>query len=129
MNVKTTFTQNLPMILRSRGQSVLNYLKQHSNIILWNEQGQMAYKDDVIKNSIVTDLYTWMIKLKSNSTNQIPPFVSLPFAKSTAEYYAPLEWIKSKNMLTMVKVVKESDEELMQDTPITLRKLLEKQKD
>ena len=128
MNVKTTFTQNLPVILRSRGQSVLNYLKQHSNIILWNEQGQMAYKDDVIKNSIVTDLYTWMIKLKSNSTNQIPPFVSLPFAKSTAEYYAPLEWIK-KNMLTMVKVVKESDEELMQDTPITLRKLLEKQKD
>ena len=128
MNVKTTFTQNLPVILRSRGQSVLNYLKQHSNIILWNEQGQMAYKDDVIKNSIVTDLYTWMIKLKSNSTNQIPPFVSLPFAKSTAEYYAPLEWIK-KNMLTMVKVVKESDEELMQDTPITLRKLLEKPKD
>ena len=129
MNVKTTFTQNLPVILRSREQSVLNYLKQHSNIILWNEQGQMAYKDDVIKNSIVTDLYTWMIKLKSNSTNQIPPFVSLPFVKSTAEYYAPLEWIKSKNMLTMVKVVKESDEELMQDTPITLRKLLEKPKD
>ena len=129
MNVKTTFTQNLPVILRSRGQSVLNYLKQHSNIILWNEQGQMAYKDDVIKNSIVTDLYTWMIKLKSNSTNQIPPFVSLPFGKSTAEYYAPLEWIKNKNMLTMVKVVKESDEELTQDTPITLRKLLEKPKD
>ena len=129
MNVKTTFTQNLPVILRSCGQSVLNFLKQHSNIILWNEQWQTTYKDDVIKNSIVTDLYTWMIKLKSNSTNQIPPFVSLPFAKSTAEYYAPLEWIKNKNMLTMVKVVKESDEELMQDTPITLRKLLETPKD
>ena len=128
MNVKTTFTQNLPVILRSCGQSVLNYLKQHSNIILWNEQGQMTYKDDVIKSSIVTDLYTWMIKLKSSNTNQIPPFVSLSFAKSTAEYYAPLEWIKNKNMLTMVKVVKESDEELMKDTPITLRKLLEKPK-
>ena len=34
------------------------YLKQHSNIILWNGQGQMIYKDDVTENSNVMDLLT-----------------------------------------------------------------------
>ena len=39
VNFETTFTQSLPVTLRSRGQLVLNFLKQHSNIILWNKQG------------------------------------------------------------------------------------------
>ena len=50
MNFETIFTQSFPVALRSRGHLVLNYLKQHSNI-LWNEQGQMIYKDDVKENS------------------------------------------------------------------------------
>ena len=67
------FTQNLLVTLRSRGQSILNYVKQHLDIILWSEQGQMIYKDDVIENSNMIDLLTWMIELKSNNTNQISP--------------------------------------------------------
>ena len=51
LNVETMFTQSLPETLRSRGQLMLNYLKQHSNIS-WNKQGQMIYKDDVIESSI-----------------------------------------------------------------------------
>ena len=43
MNFETTFTKRLPVTLRSCGQLVLNYLKQHPNIILWNKQGQMIY--------------------------------------------------------------------------------------
>ena len=50
MNFETMFIQSLPVTLRSRGQLVLNYLKQHSNIISRNEQGQMIYKDDVKEN-------------------------------------------------------------------------------
>ena len=46
MNFETTFTQNLFVTLRSRGQSILNYVKQHLDVILWSEQGQMIYKDD-----------------------------------------------------------------------------------
>ena len=72
------------------------------------------------------NLLTWMIKLKPNNTNQISPFVSLLFAKAIAECNLPLDWIKNKNMLNMVRMVKESDEEQMQDTFITSRKLLEK---
>ena len=34
--------------------------------ISWNEQGQITYKDDIIKNSSMIDLLTWMIKLKLN---------------------------------------------------------------
>ena len=75
------------------------------------------------------DLLTWMINMKSNNTNQMSPFVISLFAKAIAECNVPLEWIKNKDMLTMVKMVKESDEELMQDTSITLSKLLEKPKD
>ena len=73
MNFETTFTQNLLVTMRSRGQSILNYMKQHLDIILWSEQGQMIYKDDVIENSNMIDLLTWMIELKSNNTNQISP--------------------------------------------------------
>ena len=128
MNFETTVTQRLPVTLRSRGQSVLNYLKQHSNIILWKEQGQMIYKDDVKENSNMTDLLTWMIKLKSYNTNHMSPFVSSLFAKVIAERYVPLEGIKHKDILTMVKMVKESEEELRQDTPKASGKLLEKPK-
>ena len=64
---------------------------------------------DVIENSNMIDLLTWMIKLKPNNTNQIPPFVSSLFAKAIAECNVPLEWIKNKDMLTMVEMVKESD--------------------
>ena len=97
---------------------VLNYLKQHSNIISWNKQGQIIYKDNVIENANMIDLLTWMIKLKSNNNNQIPRFASLLFAKAMAECNVPLEWIKNKDMLAMVQIVKESDEELMQKTSI-----------
>ena len=67
-----------------------------------------------------------MIKLKPDNTNQISPFVSSLFAKAVAECNVPLEWMKSKDMLTMVKMVKKSDEEQMQDSSITSSKLLEK---
>ena len=47
-----------------------------------------------------------MIKLKSNNANRISPFVSSLFAKAIAECDVPLECIKSKDMLTMVKMVR-----------------------
>ena len=99
--------------MKSRRQLVVNYLKQHSNISSWKEQGQVIYKDDVIENSNIIDLLTWMIKLKPDNTNQISPFVSSLFAKAIAECNVPMEWMKNKGMLTMVKMVKESDEEQM----------------
>ena len=129
LNFETMFTQSLPVTLRSRGHLVLNYLKQHSNIISWNEQGQMIYKDDVIENSNMIDLLTWMINLKPNNTNQVSPFVSLLFAKAIAECNVPLGWIKNKDMLTIIKMVKESDEKQMQNTSITSNKLLEELED
>ena len=121
--------QSLPVTLRSRGQLVSNYLKQHSNITSWNKQGQMIYKDDDVKNSNMFDLLTWMIKLKSSNTNQISLFGSSLFAEAIVECNGTLEWVQKKDMLTMVKMVKESDEELMQDTSIASRKLLEKPND
>ena len=62
------------------------------------------------------DLLAWIIKLKLNNTSQISPFVSSLFAKAIAESNVPLEWIKNKDMLTMLKMMKESDEEQIQDT-------------
>ena len=89
----------------------------------------MICKADVIENSNMIGLLTWMIELKSSNTNQIPPFFECALAKAIAECNVPLEWIKSKDMLTMVKIVKESDEEKMQDTPITSSKRFETSKD
>ena len=66
-------------------ESWLRHLKQRLNIILWNEQGRMIFKDGVIENSNMIDLLTWMIKLKSSNTNHISPFVSLVFGKAIAE--------------------------------------------
>ena len=113
MDFKSTFTQNLPVTPRSRRQLVLNYLKQYSNIISWNEQGQMIYKDDVIENSNMIDLLTCMTKLKSNNANQISPFVNSLFVKAIVECDVSLEWIKNKDMLTMVKMVKEMENSCM----------------
>ena len=48
--------------------------------------------------------------------------------QSLAEFNVSLEWARNKDMLTVVKMVKESDEELMKDNPITSSKLLEEQK-
>ena len=84
----------------------------------------MIYKAHVIENSNMIDLLTLMIKLKLSNTNQISPF-----AKAIAECNVPLEWIKNKDMLAMVRMVKESDEEQMQDTSVTSSKLLEKPED
>ena len=69
-----------------------------------------------------------MIKLKSNNSNQKSPFVSSLFVKVIAECNVPLEWIKNKDMLTIVKMVKDPDEELTQDTPVTSSKFLEEPK-
>ena len=51
-----------------------------------------------------------MIKLKPNNTNQVSPFVSSLFPKAIAECNVPLEWIKKKDLFTMVKMITESDE-------------------
>ena len=89
----------------------------------------MVYKDDVIEKSNMIDLLSWMIKLKSSNTNQMSPFLSWLFAKAIAEHNIPLEWIKNKDILTMVKMLKCSDKELMQDTPIASSRPLEEPKD
>ena len=68
----------------------------------------MSYKYDVIENSNMIDLLLWMIKLKSNKTNQISPFASSLFLKAITECNAPPEWIQNKDMVTMVKMVKYS---------------------
>ena len=119
MNLETMFKQRLPVILRSRGQLVLNYMKQQSNNISWNEQRQMSYKDDDIENSNMIDLLTWLHCFCCD-------FV---VCKAIAECNVPLEWIKSKDVLTMIKMIKEPNEELMEDTSITSSKLLEKPED
>ena len=119
MNLETMFKQRLPVILRSRGQLVLNYMKQQSNNISWNEQRQMSYKDDDIENSNMIDLLTWLHCFCCD-------FV---VCKAIAECNVPLEWIKNKDILTMIKMIKESNEELMEDTSITSSKLLEKPED
>ena len=106
------FAHSLPVTLKLHEQLVLNYLKKYWNIVSWNEQGQMIYKDDAKKTNTKTnmiDLLTWMIKLKSNNTNQVLRFVRSLFPKATAKCYDPLEWIKNKDMLTMIKMVKDSD--------------------
>ena len=51
------------------------------------------------------------------------------FANAIAESDTPLKWNKNKDMLTMVKIVKEADEEQMEDTPITSCKHLGTSKD
>ena len=51
------------------------------------------------------------------------------FAKAIAEFNVSLEWIRNKDILTMIKMIKESDEEMMEDTSITSSKLLEKPED
>ena len=40
------------------------------------------YKDDVIENSNMIDLPTWMIKLKSNNTNEISTFCEFVVSQS-----------------------------------------------
>ena len=55
--------------------------------------------------------------------------MSLLFAKAKTECNVPLEWIKNKDILSMVKMVRDSDKELMQDAPITSSKVFEKPKD
>ena len=52
-----------------------------------------------------------MMKLKSSNTYQVSPFMSSQFAKALAECNVPLEWIKNRDMLAMVKNVKNEDEE------------------
>ena len=53
----------------------------------------MIYKYDVIENSNMIDLLSWMINLKSSNTNQISPFVSSLFVKAIAKCNVSLEWI------------------------------------
>ena len=67
--------------------------------------------------------------LKPSNINQILPFVISLFAKAIAECTVPVEWIKNWDTLTVVKMVKELDEEQIQDTLITLSKVLEKAQD
>ena len=55
--------------------------------------------------------------------------MSLQFANAIAESNIPLKWNKNKDMLTMVKIVKEADEEQMEDAPITSSKHLGTSKD
>ena len=74
----------------------------------------MVYKNDVIENSNMIDLLLFSILL---------------FVKAIAECNVPLEWIKNKDKLTMVKMVKQSDKGLIEDTPITSSKLSEKSED
>ena len=91
---------------------VLEHLKKHPDVIKWNKNGQILFKDAVIPDSNIVDLISSVVTNKKLTS--VPVMTQSVFLKALSDTNIPETWIKnkqSKKLLHSYKEVKDYDDD------------------
>jgi len=107
--LEDNIVKSLPKSSQTEGELLLDHLKNHSDIIKWNERGEIIFKGDVVPGSNLTDLVSNVTTMRKTNVGLLPQTV---FLKALSETNVPESWIRnraSKKLLQSYKSVKEQD--------------------
>ena len=93
-NFKERVLQSASKSNRANVELLIDYLKTKPNIIKWNDQGELIFRDQVIPGSNMTDMIIDATTSRKQST--IPAMFKSIFLKAIAEANVPSRWIKNR---------------------------------
>lgn len=108
-SLEDNIVKSLPKSSQAEGELLLNHLKNHPDVIKWNDRGEIIFKGDVIPGSNLTDLISNVTTMRKSSIPLLPQTV---FLKALSETNTPESWIRnrtSKKLLQSYKSVKEQN--------------------
>lgn len=91
----TVILNSVPSKLKRQAVSLLQLLKAHSNILRWNKQGQITFKDQHLKDSNLADLFNLIFT--NRKLLHIP--AAYEFLQALREMNIPKHYIKNKQLL------------------------------
>jgi len=108
-SLEDNIVKSLPKSSQAEGELLLHHLKNHADVIKWNNRGEIIFRGDVIPGSNLTDLISGVMTTRKSNIPLLPQTV---FLKALSETNTPESWIKnrtSKKLLQSYKSVKEQN--------------------
>lgn len=84
---------SVPQPMRKEALKALNIMKEHSNILKWNDKGELIVKDKLISKTNIADLFNLMFNIKKKKTH----IAGIgEFLEALNEMNVPKHYIKNK---------------------------------
>ena len=96
--------KSLPKTLQNKGKLLIDYIKDETDL-KWNERGELIIKDEVLKDSNVSDLIHEVLRTRKLATT---PTGWSVFTKSLKDSNIPMDLIGNKNRWEQSKEVKDN---------------------
>ena len=110
---------SVPKTMQNRAKLLIQKLKNHSDVISWNDNGQLVLEGSVVPNSNIVDLVN-DVMLKRKGFN---PEHSNTFAKALAKINVPEDYLRNPDRIDSIgtvdyKILKHLDHHLFQRHPL-----------
>ena len=90
----------------SRAKLEIQKLKDHSDVISWNDNGQLVLESSIVPNSNIGDLVNDVIRKRKGFN----PEHSNTFTKALAKIYVPEDYVRNPDR---IKILKHQDHHLL----------------
>ena len=90
---------SVPKTMQNRAKLLIQKLKDHSDVISWNDNGQLVLDGSTIPNSNIVDLVNDVMQ-KSKGFN---PEHSSTFAKALAKINVPEDYVRNPNRIDSIR--------------------------
>ena len=94
---------SVPKIYQKKADILIELLDKQRNILNWNQRGEIAYKNQPIKNSNIADLFHYIFTLSSKSN----PRGKSEFINALDDLNIPNHFIKNKHIVKSYVVEQE----------------------
>lgn len=121
--IKQNAIKSLPKTSKQNGVMILEHLKNHPDIIKWNKNGQIIYKNSTIPDSNLIDLLAGVVTNKKLSPSTSNPLMSRSiFLKALSDANVPESWIRNKESKKLMHSYKEAMNENPYQSPKVVKK-------
>ena len=90
---------SVPKTMRNRAKLLIQKLKDHSDVISLNDNGQLVLEGSIIPNSNVVDLVNDVMRKRKGFN----PEHSITFAKALAKINVPEDNVKNPNRIDFIR--------------------------
>ena len=91
---------SVPKTMQNRAKLLIQKLKDHSDVISWNDNGQLVLEGSIVPNSNIVDLVNDVMRKRIQSFN---PEHSSTFAKALAKINVPEAFVKNPDRIDSVR--------------------------
>ena len=92
---------SVPKMMQNRAQLLIQKLKDHSDAISWNDNGQLALDGSTIPNSNIVDLVNDVMQKRKGFN----PEHSSTFAKALAKINVPEDYVRNPGGIDSIRLV------------------------